>query len=145
MSAKRHAEDHCQHVTAAGRRCRMLRAKGHASLCPHHSGQDQRRRSADALAEMTASIEDFTTAAAVNRFLGTLLKMMARGLIPRRDAAVLGYLCQLLLNTLPALRRELLGEDESSGDDPTMDPAELCAQITSAVKGRPVLAASHRQ
>ncbi len=56
------------------------------------------------------SIEDFSTADEINLFLGNLVKQFARKRIARQDAVALAYLCQLLLNSLPALRREL--EDE---------------------------------
>jgi hypothetical protein len=61
-------------------------------------------------AELLGPIEDFGTADAVNMFLGNLLKQLARKRIARRDALAMAYVSQLLLNSLPALRRE--NEDE---------------------------------
>jgi len=42
----------------------------------------------------------------VNRFLGHLVKQLARKRIARRDAIALAYISQLLLNTFPAMQRE---------------------------------------
>jgi len=93
-------------------------APGHPALCLDHARGDRRRQLVETLAELTGSPADFSSAAAINRFLGNLLARVAHGLISRRDAAVQGYLCQLLLNTLPALRRESLDEGDPCSDAP---------------------------
>ena len=122
MSNKQHTESHCQYKNSRGQRCHMLIDKHHRSpsgekrstLCAYHA--DRSRASSPApdpeaiAAELLGSIEDFATADAVNLFLGNLVKQFARKRIARQDAVALAYLCQLLLNSLPALRKEL--EDE---------------------------------
>ncbi len=128
MSAKQNtalkvpAGPYCQHVNAKGRRCYMLVDRSHRlsngehrpPLCAYHAN---RLKAATPLpdpetlaAELLGSIEDFGTADAVNMFLGNLLKQLARKRIARRDALAMAYVSQLLLNSLPALRRE--NEDE---------------------------------
>jgi len=111
--------DRCQHIDARGHRCRMFVAPAEktlgpgpasnsaeltADLCAHHAQQILRRhRAGEAVAaELLASITDFADAASVNRFLGNLVKMVALRRIPRRDAAVLAYISQLLLNSQSA-------------------------------------------
>ena len=42
-----------------------------------------------------------------NLFLGNLVKQLARKRIVRRDAIALAYLCQLLLNSLPPMWKEI--------------------------------------
>jgi hypothetical protein len=64
-------------------------------------------------AELLAEIEDFSTARSVNFFLGNLAKQLARKRIARRDAIALAYISQLLLNSLPALERQLDAEQEA--------------------------------
>jgi len=50
---------------------------------------------------------EFRTATDVNRALGRLFSLLAENRIPRRNAVALGYLAQLLLQTLPGVREEL--------------------------------------
>ncbi len=109
MPAKPQADDRCRYVSADGRRCGMLRSKGHPSLCPQHRRQQLAAQSdaAAAAAELLGAIENFQTAAAVNHALGRLLVLVAGNRISSRRAAVLGYICQLLLASLPALEDEV--------------------------------------
>ena len=97
----------CQHLDARGHRCRMLSAPN-GELCAHHAQRLSRSTPAnDAVAaELLSSIEDFSTAASVNQFLGNLTKQLVRKRIQRRDAIALAYLSQLLLNSLSAMSRE---------------------------------------
>jgi hypothetical protein len=116
------ADRYCQHVNPKGRRCHMLLDNYHRPpngekrppFCAYHA--DRLKASSPApdpeavAAELLGSIEDFSTADSVNLFLGNLVKQLARKRIARRDAVALAYISQLLLNSLPALRRE--SEDE---------------------------------
>ncbi len=80
-------------------------------LCAFHARRlrDRQRAGQTAAAELLASVTDFGDAASVNRFLGNLAKMVALGRIPRRDAIVLAYISQLILNSQAANdRSELL-------------------------------------
>jgi hypothetical protein len=97
----------CQHLDARGHRCRMLAAPN-GELCAHHAQRLSRSTpNNDVLAaELLSSIEDFSTAASVNQFLGNLTKQLVRKRIQRRDAIALAYLSQLLLNSLSAMSRE---------------------------------------
>lgn len=124
MSAKHNtpvsanADSYCQHISAKGRRCHMLIDKHHRSpsgekrppLCAYHANLLKAGSPAPdpevVAAELLGSIVDFSTADAVNLFLGNLLKQLARERIARRDAVALAYVCQLLLNSLSALKRE---------------------------------------
>ncbi|HKW63150.1 MAG TPA: hypothetical protein VJN89_11435 [Candidatus Acidoferrum sp.] len=101
--------ERCNHINARGHRCRMLVADPEEGLCPHHLGrlQAERARNDEAMAELLGPLDDFSSAANVNFFLGNLLKLMARKRIDRRDALAQAYICQLLLNTFPHMRREL--------------------------------------
>ena len=111
--------DRCQHIDARGHRCRMFVAPAEktlgsgsgndlaeltADLCAHHAQQLLRRHRAGqtVAAELLASITDFSDAASVNRFLGNLARMVALRRIPRRDAVVLAYISQLILNSQTA-------------------------------------------
>jgi hypothetical protein len=103
----------CVHISPAGRRCRMLPAKNHPSLCVHHARKSRRRHQPDdeaLAAELLDSIDDFTSAASVNLFIGNIVKQLARKRIERRDAIAFAYLSQLLLNSLAAMDKELLNQ-----------------------------------
>jgi len=95
----------CRHIDARGHRCRMLVMTPEQTLCPHHA-QRENGRISEAAEELLASGTDFGDAAAVNRFLGALVRQVTLKRIPRRDAVTLAYICQLLLNSLGAINRE---------------------------------------
>src|SRR5712692_11896085 len=106
MSAELKIDDRCHYTYADGRRCRMLRANDHPSLCLQHLRQQlQPQPDPGAVAaELLGLIEDFSTAAAVNKALGKLFAMVAGDRIPPRNAALLVYICQLLLTPFPPWR-----------------------------------------
>jgi len=87
------------------------------TLCAYHA--DRLRASVPVVdpevlaADLLGEINDFSTAGSVNLFLGNLVKQLARKRIARRDAIALAYISQLLLNSLPALERELEAENEA--------------------------------
>ncbi len=100
------ASQSCQHINARGHRCRLLPAEN-STLCAHHARRSSSQPSDEAIAaELLTSIDDFTSTASVNLFLGNLLKQLARKRIRRCDAVALAYICQLLLNSLAAMNRE---------------------------------------
>ena len=116
----------CQYRDARGRGCRMLAVNSPnplslaedsaldvstEGLCAFHARRlrDRHRAGQTAAAELLASVTDFGDAASVTRFLGNLAKMVALRRIPRRDAIVLAYISQLILNSQAANDRgELL-------------------------------------
>ncbi len=118
-------DSHCQHISPKGQRCHMLidehhrpaNGAAHPTLCAYHAGRlraivppvDPEALAADLLGD----IDDFSTAGSVNLFLGNLIKQLARKRIARRDAVALAYISQLLLNSLPALERQLEAEQET--------------------------------
>ncbi len=101
-----HTEEHCRFISEHNHRCRMLRAWYHDSLCAHHARLHQRETEglADGLLD---GIENFRSAASVNHALGKIFELTARDRITPRKAALLAYVGQLLLNSLPAVRLEL--------------------------------------
>jgi hypothetical protein len=147
MSTKHDAESQCQYKNSRGQRCHMLIDKNHrpsdgekrSSLCPYHLAQTKAK---DALpdpetlaAELLSDIVNFTTADSVNLFLGNLVKQLARKRIARRDAIALAYLCQLLLNSLPPLRKEM--EDEQDADDYLMNSRRQAAHLAEQQSPEP--------
>lgn len=83
----------------------MLVLPGEGTLCAHHALR-QNQRVSEAAQELLAAGTDFGDGAAVNRFLGALVRQVTLKRIPRRDAITLAYVCQLLLNSLGVINRE---------------------------------------
>jgi len=102
----------CQRRTPAGRQCRMRRAEGHPRFCAEHAAPRFRRRShrrtrESGLPHLAAQLpKDFRSPTAVNGFIYSLTAEVTAGRADARTAAVLGYLTQLAIQTLPLLRIE---------------------------------------
>ena len=110
---KQKQDNRCQHTTADGRRCRMPRRNDDSSLCLDHWQREQQlyAGSVDAetlAAELLGSFKDFKTTTAVNHALGKLFALLAKNLIPARNAAVLAYIGQLLLHSLSGVKNETM-------------------------------------
>lgn len=138
MPAKHHTDQHCQHISPRGQRCRMLRAADHDSLCQHHLRQASAAKpDPEVLAkELLGSLDDFSSAESVNQLLGNLVKQLARKRIERLDAIAIAYMCQLLLNSLPLLKKELRAEqDEEAQINQREFEAEF--QAWARAKGNP--------
>ncbi len=125
----------CAYTTADGRRCRTLRSADHASLCSRHARKalapsplpltcpERSRRvtdsghsvptsniqppTSDISSALLGPIEDFRTAASINHALGKLFILLAGNRIAPRQAAVLAYICQLLLQSLSEVKNEV--------------------------------------
>ena len=100
----------------------MLSLDG-SGLCPHHARQQftpstdldgTASISEDTADELLANIKDFKSPAAVNRFLGNVVKQVVRRRVSRRDAITLAYLSQLILNSQSAMTREQTAKQDSS-------------------------------
>jgi len=113
--SKTPSENRCQQTTSSGRRCRSPRSAAHPSLCSYHAREEsQKNNNPLALAvDLLGTIHDFRTATSVNHVLGKLLVLLATDRVPPRNAAVIAYICQLLLQSLSDVKHELyLGKQE---------------------------------
>ena len=90
----------CRYTTGRGR-CRIPATRGHA-LCTAHAKQAERdlQFNSAEVAEILGEMQEFTSVDEVNYALGQLFSLAARKQIRTRDAAILSYMCQLLLQTL---------------------------------------------
>jgi hypothetical protein len=127
----------CRFAFADGRHCRMPRWKEHPAFCLTHAHQERQlladlggmagnKRSLAANAarvtrELASLSGEFKTASDVNHVLGKLFSLLAQGRIPRRNAVALAYIGQLLIQTLPNVRREI---KDTRGDHAWMDLLE---------------------
>jgi hypothetical protein len=105
---------HCSHRTPTGRRCRLPISSPDSGLCLNHALRRRKDRDlADLASALTGNSEQFQTAAGINRSLAELYTLLAQNRISPRRAAVLAYISNLLLRTLPAIEHES-GADSNS-------------------------------
>src|SRR5216683_7277383 len=98
----------CIHFYPNGRRCRLSATNLNSHFCPAHTRPPQNLPDPTEIAStLTANLDDFTSAAQINNFLSRLLLLLAQDKISTRRAAVLAYITNQLLRTLPAIDREL--------------------------------------
>jgi hypothetical protein len=98
----------CQFFFSDGRRCRQPRWQAHPALCISHANTETQLSAVPNIAADLAPLSgEFRTATDVNHVLGRLFSLLAQNRIPRRNAVALGYLAQLLLQTLPGVRDEM--------------------------------------
>ena len=100
----------CTHLRTDGKRCARETYPGHTSLCHYHLSRELRGISDGDLlaADILNSIGNFQSATAINLVLGKIFVHQITGRLSRQDALALCYNCQLLLQSLPAVKQELI-------------------------------------
>ena len=113
----------CAHRFPNGKRCRLFAALD-ANYCSIHAKLPQNMQEpAETALILTADLKEFRSAIPINEFLARLLLLLAENKISARRAAVLAYITNQLLRTLPAIDREL---------NPTEDPDKVTQLIFDA-------------
>jgi hypothetical protein len=110
----------CRHFTARGRQCRLPALR--SGLCFRHAAlelQPLQPVDVDLSADFLIQLDDLRSAGQINQFLAKLLILVVQNRISARRAAVLAYITNQLLRTLPAIDREL-----NPKEDPNA-PAEI--------------------
>src|ERR1700756_212145 len=98
----------CLRQTSDGRSCRMLRKKGHPALCVFHAREEQQLLESDKLAAEFASLSGkLNTVTDITHVLGKVFAALAEKRISHQTAATFGYLGQLLLQSIPAVKNEI--------------------------------------
>jgi hypothetical protein len=130
----------CHYRDSGGRRCRSPREKGHPTFCSRHASLRARAlevavtpestTAADLTPDLLGPINDFRTNTAINYTLGRLLILKAADQISARDAATMAYICQLLLQSVPGVRKEL---SWSRKDFPEDDDLRTVVEATSSL------------
>ncbi len=122
----------CQFETSDGRRCRMLRCNAHPALCLFHARDEMQLLESQRLgAELSASLTgQFMTATDINFVLGKLFTATAQNRIPPRNAAVLAYIGQLMLHSLPNLKKEYTFEYKYETWNKMLDNATFLSNST---------------
>ena len=98
----------CQFPFSDGRGCRILRSPLHSAFCAFHARQELQLLESQRLGhEISASLNgDFLTATDINHVLGKLFTAVAQDRIPLRKAAILTYMGQVMLSSLPHVKQE---------------------------------------
>jgi hypothetical protein len=97
----------CTYRFPNGRRCRLYPTIANPNFCPAHAPLPTNQPDATEIAStLTVNLDDFTSAAQINDFLSRLLLLLAQDKISTRRAAVLAYITNQLLRTLPAIAKE---------------------------------------
>ena len=105
---------HCGHRTPSGRHCRLPVSDPDFGLCLNHALRKHKDRDlVDLASALTGNSEEFQTAAGINHSLAELYRLLAQNRISPRRAAVLAYISNLLLRTLPAMDLE---QDSADGE-----------------------------
>jgi hypothetical protein len=107
-SSSTHNSARCNYRFPNGMRCRLI-GFANQPFCPKHTqvAASPQPDPAEIASTLTANLDDFTSAAQINNFLSRLLLLLAQDKISTRRAAVLAYITNQLLRTLPAIHREL--------------------------------------
>src|SRR5258708_797225 len=122
----------CTHRFANGRGCRLLPLAPSSPFCANHAPRvETQREPADTAASLTADLKEFRSAIPINDFLARLLLLLAENKISPRRAAVLAYITNQLLRTLPAIDREL-----NPKEDPNQ-PHEIVWDMPRPKRDRP--------
>jgi hypothetical protein len=105
----------CQHRTRTGRRCRQSVSDAAAGLCSRHAKSRQKyRQEADLSATLLGQLTELSSACDINKVLSNLFLALTQDRIAARRAAVLAYIGNLLLRTLPAMDRETYGDPDAA-------------------------------
>ena len=106
----------CQHRTRTGRRCRHSVSDAAAGLCSKHvQSRRKYREEADLTAVLVGQLTQLNSASDINQVLSNLFRLLTQDRIAARRAAVLAYIGNLLLRTLPAIEH---GLNPQSDDEP---------------------------
>jgi hypothetical protein len=97
----------CQHRTRTGRRCRQEVSNVAAGLCSKHAAaRPVRFQESDLSVTLLGQLTQLKSASDLNQVLSNLFRLLSQDRIAARRAAVLAYIGNLLLRTLPAIAQE---------------------------------------
>jgi hypothetical protein len=105
----------CQHRTRTGRRYRHAVSSAVAGLCSKHvNSRRVRFEESDLSVTLLGQLTELKSASDLNQVLSNLFRLLSQDRIAARRAAVLAYIGNLLLRTLPAIAHET----NSNGENP---------------------------
>lgn len=106
MTTARKHNSRCEFLFADGRRCRQYPADSTLTLCLRHlQTREQREEAARIGDEIVGADGALNTQEGIHKSLANVFCNLARNRISARNAAVLGYVAQLMLVHCPSLER----------------------------------------
>jgi len=96
-------EGRCRHYTSTGRRCRLAVLDTASGLCFRHVGLQFQASDEDLSPAFLGLLTGFYSAPRIHAFLSQVTVLLVQNRISTRRAAILAYLGQILLRSLPAL------------------------------------------
>jgi hypothetical protein len=134
----------CRHHTRTGRRCRFPVSQN-SVLCFRHAARlETRLIDADVSSSFGDDSADFKSASSINEFLARLAQLLIQTRISSRRAAVLAYIANLELRTIPAIEHELnpYGEiprisfdpPDAPDGQPSLDERNACPESTPVLQ-----------
>jgi hypothetical protein len=96
----------CEFIFPSGRRCRQVRTKPGACYCSTHGTRQQQQEETARIGDEIVGAEGaLNTPDGIHKALANVFSNLARNRISARNAAVLGYVGQLMLVHCPSLER----------------------------------------
>jgi len=111
-SAAPQEDARCRHYTSAGRRCRLTVLDPVSGLCFRHMGRQFQPSDEDLSPAFVGLLSGFDSPSRIHAFLTQVTVLLVQNRVSTRRAAVLTYLGQTLLRTLPAIELELNPPEE---------------------------------
>lgn len=105
-------QDRCRHYTSTGRRCRLAILDPASGLCFRHVGLQFQASDEDLSPAFLGLLSGFQSASQIHAFLTQVTVLLVQNRVSTRRAAILAYLAQILLRTLPAIEHELNPTDK---------------------------------
>jgi len=102
----------CRHYTFTGRRCRLAPLDPVSGLCFRHIGRQFQPSDEDLSSAFLGLLSGFDSPSRIHAFLTQVTVLLVQNRVSTRRAAVLTYLGQTLLRTLPAIELELNPPEE---------------------------------
>ena len=96
----------CQHRFPSRRRCRLPISDPRTGLCANHARELQQRELADLSSALVGQMTKFDTSDDINDVLSRLLILTSQDRVSPRRAAVIAYICNLLLRSIPKAEDE---------------------------------------
>ncbi len=117
----------CQHRTRTGRRCRQAVSNAAFGLCAKHATvRSVLFEEPDLSATLLGQLTELKSASDLNQVFSNLFRLLSQDRIAARRAAVLAYIGNLILRTLPAIKHETYPHGHPCPtviwDDPGVNP-----------------------
>lgn len=91
----------CQHRYPSRHRCRLPVSDPRTGLCANHTRELQQRELAGLSSALVGQMTKFDTSDDINDVLSRLLILTSQDRVSPRRAAVIAYICNLLLRSIP--------------------------------------------